>query len=778
MGTNSKTTHASYAVAPTAGGEPVVENSDDTAEEFEVLGAVTAFALGGVDPDDPWAQPIVDLPDGIEQRYALFVEAVADAQAEIAKLDDAAAAKLTAGLRAQCAIFLHDLTPEELEALAAAGGFKYGPLVGREPLEHWLDPSYPADAESKKKIQALAHDRYLALWAGDTVGGKTLSEWEQTHPAFAETPQMSLPPGFSPWHASAADIAGAQADFTSALAALDTTTGAHPDAVAALIAAENRLATAHNPALSNDLQHAVATARHQTDQALTHVQAHELAVAITAAEQAGQLTPSHAQVLNPQQMLKTLRATTSADERGELEKLAAARADQLAQLSDSAATLHQMLDASGGKLQALDSVDAISKAATFVDATHQLATATAVSASWNPVAPLVDHSALLTTCTTGVDSWAHQQQLAELRAFVTGIGLMSSEHVGAATKSQLVKSLFQHVSGVIPQATKPASPPPIAPPKGTFGAQHAQMLAALRHAQAGHAAAPKPVDPATVAAWDFGPGQPATLGGTYPKTLHTGPDGTTWLAKGEGGQRGGTVIHAESAASRALARAGLPAVPVYATKIGGKPVSVQPMLTGATEMSPSPSSWSQADVDAIVGLHVTSWALGNHDSHHSNVLRTKDGGLVPVDYGQSFKNYGHDQLAVDYRPSTTTVYHQLYDAHLAGRLPKGIHVNPGAAHAVIKRLEAVPDAEWRAMLHSAAHVGAAQSQVTWVAPMRARAAKQHGIAASAVSTAQIAEAFLDYSVERKKNLRRDFAKFFTGELGVASASALEYLGTS
>jgi hypothetical protein len=168
--------------------------------------------------------------------------------------------------------------------------------------------------------------------------------------------------------------------------------------------------------------------------------------------------------------------------------------------------------------------------------------------------------------------------------------------------------------------------------------------------------------------------------------------------------------------------------------------------------------------------------MGNHDAHNGNVLRTSDGGLVPIDQGQSFKNFGRDSLSLGYRPSTTTVYHSAYDAHLAGKLAKGVQVNPAVAHSVIHRLESVADAEWRAMLHSAAYTGAAQKDIRWVPPMRSRAAKQHGIAESAVTTGQIAEAFLDFAVERKKNLRRDFANFFANDLKISSAAALRHFG--
>ena len=53
--------------------------------------------------------------------------------------------------------------------------------------------------------------------------------------------------------------------------------------------------------------------------------------------------------------------------------------------------------------------------------------------------------------------------------------------------------------------------------------------------------------------------------------------------------------------------------------------------------------------------------------------------------------------------------------------------------------------------------------------MRKRAAKTLGIPAQTVSTAQIAQAFLDHACERKAGLRQAFATFFANEADGLSA---------
>jgi hypothetical protein len=97
------------------------------------------------------------------------------------------------------------------------------------------------------------------------------------------------------------------------------------------------------------------------------------------------------------------------------------------------------------------------------------------------------------------------------------------------------------------------------------------------------------------------------------------------------------------------------------------------------------------------------------------------------------------------------------------------------AHPIIKNFEAIPDSQWRSMLHSTAYEGAkADSGAHWVPAMRQQAAKKHGITASKVSTEQIAEAFLDHAVERKQNLRQAFADFFVKELKMPQAASLKH----
>src|SRR5207244_671035 len=145
-----------------------------------------------------------------------------------------------------------------------------------------------------------------------------------------------------------------------------------------------------------------------------------------------------------------------------------------------------------------------------------------------------------------------------------------------------------------------------------FAAQHRQLVAALRQAKATAADLPPRVPAAKVAAWSFSGGTPAQLGGMHKKTLHTAPDGSTWMFKPDKTGHGARA-HAEAAASAAFHAAGVASVPVYVKKFGATTGSIQPLIGKSQQFPDSPASWSQADVDAIVRFHVASWMVGDHD---------------------------------------------------------------------------------------------------------------------------------------------------------------------
>jgi len=307
---------------------------------------------------------------------------------------------------------------------------------------------------------------------------------------------------------------------------------------------------------------------------------------------------------------------------------------------------------------------------------------------------------------------------------------------------------------------------------GSFAEKQQSIVSALKAHQAVMADLPPRPSQSDVQSWAFGPGQNAALGGAHQKTLHAAPDGSMWLFKPD--SSGGARAAAESAASQIYQRAGVPSVGVYARQLGGKVGSIQPIVSGASNLSADPKTWSQSDVDAMVRMHVAAWGVGDHDANHTNVLRTPSGGLLPVDGGQAFKFFGSDRLDVDYHPNGSygaapPVFHQAYKAGQAGGLAPGVRIRPEAALPAIKAFEAIPESQYRVMVAGVATKGVAGG-AHWVPAMRKAAQKRLGT--KTVSDSDVAGEFVHQAVARKQGLRKAFASFFAG-LGFEGATKLE-----
>jgi len=417
-----------------------------------------------------------------------------------------------------------------------------------------------------------------------------------------------------------------------------------------------------------------------------------------------------------------------------------------------------------------------------------------------------------------VKEWAKEQSLDDLRAIATEVGLQNAD---AANRSQVTGYLAAHVAptgndvdawqesinnAALKKATKSAAVA-AAKANGTsaaasqsgFGAnfkvgsgkskiepgapmsfpEHAKYAAAAaQHMHASTEPIPARMSSAEVGAVNFTPAPNPGLGGMHSKDFYNDNDGRTWMAKRYKSATGGASARCatEAAASSLMGRA-VPTVPVYEHSVGGAPAAMQPLIEHAGPISTDPSTYSQADVDSLVRMHVATWMVGDHDLHSGNVLRTKGGGLVPIDHGQAFKHYGSDKLSTDYHPNkqygeTPPVWQGLYKAAQEGQLASGVRVRPVAAAQAIDAFESIPDAEYRTMLEPVATAGAASESTFWRKTMRDKAAKRHKVAKGEVTNDQIADEFISHALERKKNLRSDFAKFFVHEGWVEAKEAL------
>jgi hypothetical protein len=791
-----------------------------------------AIALDAYNDALATATQIAESPDAAtHDAYIAFKESVYEAGAHLEAggaegLPPQLVAEQQKALNHLSTAYLSGLELAELASLAAEEGFEHPTLVGlnaasggAHPLVHWLDPAYPPTSPSKLAIQAKAGERYAALGAGETIGGLTLAQVQ------AEEAQISagapLPPEVS-WEATPAQVVEAQAALHQALADFNPSTSVD-NGLGNLVAAENHLVTAHCPELGPQLDVSKAAAKAAVDQAIG-TKSYSLGNAInelaTSAHEAGTFDAAAAKYLTRDEQLALLRLSTPASERAGLTALATERHGDLRKL----AALKESYQSgfSGGAVHIVAPDDPV------VGASGVVGFATTAKAYFDQRDKVIAWAgkvagATEVTAVTGATyysssyqaqdltkefrAWAKGQKLAALRDAATKLGMPQAAGASRAQVQNYIAAGWDPMldkAAIAAQVSAKAAPKPAAPPKSapaapkptpspatsaptpptpssavaapqspkSFAAKHLQIVESLKAHQAVAADLPARPPSSEVASWSFGPAKAAHLGGAHTKSLHTAPDGSVWMFKPDK-TNAGARAHAEASASEVFTRVGVPSVAVYARSIEGKPGSIQPLVEGASTLSSEPKSWSQADVDNLVRYHVAAWAVGDHDGNAQNVIRTPSGGLCPVDQGQAFKFFGRDRLASDYHPNNSygsvAVFHQAYGAAKSGQLAKGVGIRPEAALPTIKAFEAMPEAQYRALLKPVATEGAKHG-VHWVEPMRAAA--QTRLGKKQVSNDEVAEEFLRTAVTRKESLRADFAAFFAGH-GFGGASKLE-----
>lgn len=526
MGTNSTCGYQSYPLGPA--GQPAPPRHADIAppgptEQPGLVGQLAA--LTALTPPGPGEKP--------GHGYDDLVHAAAEVQSALdaASVGAGELAHYQKGLSQATGEYLGGLTTEQLRQLATDHGFDHAGLIGAGPLAHWLDPAYPPDSPSKAKVKAAAQDRYDAACAAGAAG-----------PA---GPPGSAPVGPGGWQASPGEIVAAQAaiaDAATAYSGLSVLSQDKPAALAALIAAENRLATADCPALGAGLDQAKAAARHQVSAALGSVGAGQITDAVQAGTAAGHLTDGQAAVLTPSETVALLRQNTASDQRQALADTAATRASQLAALTAAHAAFSPYKPGVNSPLVlAGPDQDQPAAVADFASAAHSFLSTKAAVKTWSDGVPGLTGfdapDALKPTAavwagdlTKDFRAWAKDQKLADLRTAAAQMG-MAGAHT--ATRAQVQNHIAAHWDPALtkgPPTTPPPAASPVFPPQGPgqdgartpgqFAATHRSLVAALQHATATTADLPHRHDPGTVASWTFGPGTAATLGGAHAKALH------------------------------------------------------------------------------------------------------------------------------------------------------------------------------------------------------------------------------------------------------------------
>ena len=762
VGSSATKTHQAFTIAPSI--------LDDTA----------AVPVAAVEVDDVWVQVLVaaagELDDGIDVPGGL---------------ND------PAGWPDVWDSWIATIGDHGIVELAGAAGFAYPELAtinpaNANPLEQWLNPT--VDEATKTAIQTKAIDRYQQLAAGtvDTIGGYSLADL--TPPDDAE-----LPVGFHGWTATAAQLAVAQSDLMNAVAT--------PSSVAVIVNAENRIVAATVPGLDpGALTQIKAAATAITTTALSKQPAGKTAIAEAFATDPDLVAVAgpHIGWARTQEALLLIRASTPTEQRA----LINTELDTRVEAAATVVAHHDAFTAAynpGGALHlADDDIGSFTATAGAYLAAHKTMRTAALQAI-DPPAEAPGGVIPAGMVTGAWRSWAKHRPLPLIRAAAVDLGLDPAAAASASRaqlqnyvaahwdpaygKTAIAASITTTTPDVKPGASSPTPPgsttavmPSTAVPSAGlsgvasgWGAKQSSLVAALKHHDASHSGLPRPVATAAVNGWGFPPAaNPMQLGGAHTKSLHTGPDGATWMFKPDK-TTGGARADAEASAATIMARAGLPAIPCYRATIGGKPGSVQPLAAGCVALGDNPTVWSQADVDAVVRYHVAAWAIGDHDGHGANMLRTPAGGLVACDHGQAFKFFGQDRLSSDYHPNGAygahpPVYAQAYQAAKNATLAAGVTVRATAALGTLAAFEAIPDDQYRTMLYDTAHHGATSGNVHWYQQMRHDAAKQHATKHPTVE--QIANVFLDRAVTRKQQLRQQFKAFFTNEQ-IAGADTLD-----
>lgn len=187
------------------------------------------------------------------------------------------------------------------------------------------------------------------------------------------------------------------------------------------------------------------------------------------------------------------------------------------------------------------------------------------------------------------------------------------------------------------------------------------------------------------------------------------------------------------------------AVPVGVGELGGKFGAFQKRITtigSATDYKAwqhSGGPLPDGSAQQFQREHVTDWLLGNYDSHGGNFVTDSAGRLVGIDKEQSFKYIGKDgaqAMSYAFHPNksygeTEPIYNTIYRRFAKGELDLDLQ----DTLAYIKRVEAIPDSEYREIFRDYAEA-------------------LHG-------KGKEAEALLDAIVERKDNLRETYRAFYS-----------------
>ena len=821
MGAGKKKANQPFAVAPTAVLDlPEVEQEQSDAHiPADVQNHVDSYLSAVTGMEKMAGQlPGITSYDDLHAAYKGALLNVEDAQA--AGLNPSVASGLQKQAQSTVTAWAEKLDATDLSDAVNKLGVAHPHLLSDKAKIGLLDPKYDVNHPYKQKIMAKADERYQTLLAGGTHDGMTLAGLQAKEQAsnWGTMPEEpSNPNAWTPTREEYDEIrdrltANIQMIHENRFQSQPPVVEKIVDKMVTSIADEQKLLNAQAsddvPQAELDMVRASMTKALDKEQSyFLHGKSRDVGRALIAN---GTLNAEDASVMTGRQAIIMARKP-GGEEADAFQTLAPGLKADLEVLKAKRAVMAGYMDADNALKVVAGDPDASLAAlkARYEFRAAQEKHAHLFRQSLDPETVLASTGWQSGYMREHVKAWASGESVSDLRKVATGLGLDDAEHANRAqltkyisssvhSDSQMEQAQAQVNNALLKKQAKagslaaikassaagqtaagstgapttaggsPGAPSAGGPKKaaqaGSWQAQVDALKAHVNHQQESLRPIPAAMGKEEMDALPLTPSQNLNLGGAHSKSYWAGPDGTVYMAK-SGGSNNAARAEAEAAASQVLRAGGLPAVPVYRRSVGGsEDAPVQPVLKGVTTMSNDMKSLSQADADAVVRMHVGAWVVGDHDLHDRNVLRTSGGGLIPIDQGQAFKNYGIDKLDVDYHPNAAygeapAVYNQMYQAANSGGLAAGVKIRPEAALPIIKQYESIPDEQYRAMLKPTADLGMKHGAF-WEKAMRKEAAAKHKIPAAKVSKEQVADAFLDHAVARKKNLRADFAKFF------------------
>lgn len=202
------------------------------------------------------------------------------------------------------------------------------------------------------------------------------------------------------------------------------------------------------------------------------------------------------------------------------------------------------------------------------------------------------------------------------------------------------------------------------------------------------------------------------------------------------------------------------AVEVGTGDLGGKfgafqkKIDVQPGGIDLEAWQHGPATDLGADVTAqIQREHVTDWLLGNFDAHGENFVTDASGRIIGIDKEQSFryiKDAASGKMSYSYHPNsvygeTEPLYNTMYRRFAKGEIDLDLQ----DTLAYIKRVESIPDAEYREIFREYAE--------------------------SRLGKGQAAEDLLDAIVDRKQALRETYRTFYSELLTERTGKAVQFV---